>query len=637
MANIKKHLDNIKGALYGKDVRSSIHDGIDAINKEVENTTGKQVDLESTFDQLVINAGNSNAEIVDARVKADGTSYTKLGDRLNSFDSQLEHNVNEIERVYNYNNKFLTDYNGVCVRSWLDGSLYTDRFRSDFLDIVNKTGVNSVALTINTYQSDINENNPFNRVPISLTEIEDYIKFLQSNNLRILFKHHVEIDTSDYKWRASIDPSDIETWFENYRNGVIEYAKLCEKYKVEAFSIGSEYRTLTQKYPDKWIELIKEVRGVYSGLLTYGANLNNDERDEVHNIEFWDYLDFIGLDFYIYPIENGSVDDYKKAFYHTKNHKNVQLMLDSIANKYNKPIIFTEYGKSGNTEDKNNYIKAIHETLFTKEYIKGGFIWVYDPVVTEWVETSNTTINLLKSNNIIKSVLKNEGYYTTIKNSGLSRFSKFLDYNIDKTYKDVYIEFDFYIKGVTNVITQNYSKVRIKISTHDNLTPKVFYEVDGNISETSFIYKINDNKIEFFIKVPQYYSVIYKPHSSEIGQFNIFEYQALQDVEGTNATNKINVTNTTALTVANIGNLKVATGVVTGSMTSGVIDKTITIPGITQVFGISVNVNYISGGNSYDVVCYGKYIGSNNIKFSGKHLTVQGGYSYELSYTVYYK
>lgn len=91
MANIKNYLDNIKGALFGKDVRRSIHDGIDAINKEVESTTGRQVDLENTFDQLVINAGNSNAEIVDARVKSDGTSYSKLGDRLNEVDSQLEH------------------------------------------------------------------------------------------------------------------------------------------------------------------------------------------------------------------------------------------------------------------------------------------------------------------------------------------------------------------------------------------------------------------------------------------------------------------------------------------------------------------------------------------------------------------
>lgn len=89
MADIKTHLNNIKGALYGKDVRGSIYDGIDAINTEVENTTGRQVDLENTFDQLVINAGNSNAEIVDARVKNDGTSYSKLGDRLDAVDSQL--------------------------------------------------------------------------------------------------------------------------------------------------------------------------------------------------------------------------------------------------------------------------------------------------------------------------------------------------------------------------------------------------------------------------------------------------------------------------------------------------------------------------------------------------------------------
>ena len=98
MANIQNELNNIKNATFGKEVRGSIHDGIDAINKEVESTTSRQVDLESTFDQLVINAGNSNAEIVDARVKADGTSYSKLGDRLDSVDSQLEHVAIEVSK-----------------------------------------------------------------------------------------------------------------------------------------------------------------------------------------------------------------------------------------------------------------------------------------------------------------------------------------------------------------------------------------------------------------------------------------------------------------------------------------------------------------------------------------------------------
>ena len=124
MANIKNELNNIKSAIYGKDVRESIHDGIDAINKEVESTTGRQVDLENTFAQLVINAGNSNAEIVDARVKSDGTSYSKLGDRLNEVDSQLAHNMM-------LNNMYSRDYKTIILDNLVANS--------DISDIVNTT------------------------------------------------------------------------------------------------------------------------------------------------------------------------------------------------------------------------------------------------------------------------------------------------------------------------------------------------------------------------------------------------------------------------------------------------------------------------------------------------------------------
>lgn len=103
MADIKTCLNNIKNALYGKDVRGSIHDGIDAINNEVENTTNRQVVLENTFDQLIINAGNSNAENVAARVKADGTTYETIGKRMNAVDSQLEHKASQddVARISN--------------------------------------------------------------------------------------------------------------------------------------------------------------------------------------------------------------------------------------------------------------------------------------------------------------------------------------------------------------------------------------------------------------------------------------------------------------------------------------------------------------------------------------------------------
>ena len=67
MANIVAIVAQIRAAILGKDVRESIASGIEGINSEVITTTGKQDDLETTFEGLIINAGSSNAEIVVAR------------------------------------------------------------------------------------------------------------------------------------------------------------------------------------------------------------------------------------------------------------------------------------------------------------------------------------------------------------------------------------------------------------------------------------------------------------------------------------------------------------------------------------------------------------------------------------------
>ena len=135
MSNITTHLNNIKNALYGKDVRGSIHDGIDAINNEVENTTNRQEHLEDTFNQLVINSGNSNAEIVDARVGENGKSYEKLGDRLDEFDSQLEQNMNKINEQFNTIEITKANLTDLTSNSQFKGSKTT-------AEILSLTGVN---------------------------------------------------------------------------------------------------------------------------------------------------------------------------------------------------------------------------------------------------------------------------------------------------------------------------------------------------------------------------------------------------------------------------------------------------------------------------------------------------------------
>lgn len=93
MANINTELEQIRKAVYGREVRGSIANAIELINKEQINTSTAQTNLDSKFEQLIINAGNSNAEVVAARIKADGTQFDTLGKRLDKGD-ELHNTLN---------------------------------------------------------------------------------------------------------------------------------------------------------------------------------------------------------------------------------------------------------------------------------------------------------------------------------------------------------------------------------------------------------------------------------------------------------------------------------------------------------------------------------------------------------------
>lgn len=94
MGNIRDLLNKIRYATYGKEVRQSIHDGLNKINQETESTSKKQEKLERTFDDLIINAGNSNAEVAAAR-----NGFETLGNRLDGVDSQLDTKAKKINSI----------------------------------------------------------------------------------------------------------------------------------------------------------------------------------------------------------------------------------------------------------------------------------------------------------------------------------------------------------------------------------------------------------------------------------------------------------------------------------------------------------------------------------------------------------
>lgn len=97
MADIKKELNDIKNAVYGREVRSSIHDGIKKINEESEESKQKADDayeitqdlLDETFDSSLLEA-NFEQRLDDeiANLQPEWTSFK------NDVTSQLAKNVN---------------------------------------------------------------------------------------------------------------------------------------------------------------------------------------------------------------------------------------------------------------------------------------------------------------------------------------------------------------------------------------------------------------------------------------------------------------------------------------------------------------------------------------------------------------
>lgn len=114
MAIISDKLNKILSAVFGKDVRQALHDGLDAINKETESTTSRQDYLDRKYDEQIKNMtvqDPSSAEIVDMRVAANGKTFEKAGDRLNYFDEQLDNiEQDKVESNYLFKRKIIGEF-----------------------------------------------------------------------------------------------------------------------------------------------------------------------------------------------------------------------------------------------------------------------------------------------------------------------------------------------------------------------------------------------------------------------------------------------------------------------------------------------------------------------------------------------
>lgn len=220
--------------------------------------------------------------------------------------------------------------------------------------------------------------------------IIECIRLAHENDIKVMLKPQVYIHNS---WVGDVDFDNEKDWLDwekGYSDYIHFYGKMAADNKAELYCIGTEYKIAVQKRTKFWKNLIKEIRTYYSGELIYSSNWDGYEK-----VPIWDDLDYIGISAY-FPLTEQKTP--------TVNSLNVKWRpirnkLEKFAKKYDKSIVFTEYGYlsidkcawRGWELEKNIHGKPINEkaqanaynsllrTFWDQEWWGGGFLWKWFP------------------------------------------------------------------------------------------------------------------------------------------------------------------------------------------------------------------------------------------------------------------
>jgi hypothetical protein len=206
------------------------------------------------------------------------------------------------------------------------------RMLQDAFSIVGPNGW--VSIVVQFTQSNINSTS-INVSADSLSRLQESVNAAKSLGLHVIVKPHVDLSQDPLHWRGEIgkyfDDAAWAAWFSSYKSMMKSVAGSSKG--AEALNIGTEL-TLTQSREQNWRDVISLARNFFPGILCYGSNHGNES-----SIKWWDALDWIGVDAY-YPLGNDSSVD---ALVQSWNGI-FSTILNPLAAKFKKPIVFTEVG-----------------------------------------------------------------------------------------------------------------------------------------------------------------------------------------------------------------------------------------------------------------------------------------------------
>ena len=215
--------------------------------------------------------------------------------------------------------------------------------------------------------------------------LEQYAKEFQKNNIKIMVKPQIWVWKGEFTGHILMNSEEnwkvLETSYEDF---ILTYATSAETLKADILCIGTELEKFVENRPEYWRKLIKKIRKIYSGKLTYASNW-----DEFKRVPFWQQLDFIGIDAY-FPLSDKKEPTIKDFEAGWLPHKQEIIKIQQLNNK---PILFTEFGYRSvnftgrepwdsnrgldevNLNNQTKALQAIYNQFWKEDWFTGGFLW----------------------------------------------------------------------------------------------------------------------------------------------------------------------------------------------------------------------------------------------------------------------
>jgi hypothetical protein len=296
---------------------------------------------------------------------------------------------------------------------WYSRDTYSTSGSDQSLRALAETGTNWVSLIVMWYQGSYTESKILPRQNETATD-ESLIHAIRTTHnlgMKVMLKPHIDLNVQGQMRsdRGSIRASDVTAWFQSYRTFILHYAQLAQSEQVEQFCVGTELMGMSM-YTQYWYGIIDAVRRSYNGTLTYAslATTTNDKWSEWKQVQFWDRLDYVGMDVY-FPLTN-KTDPTKAEL--TKGWSPYVTEIEAFQQSVKKPIVFTEIGwvsvAGANTgtwkwdhvcnpsdsqydpskckpdpQEQANLYEAALQVFWNRSWLQGIFWWTWYPYGTK--------------------------------------------------------------------------------------------------------------------------------------------------------------------------------------------------------------------------------------------------------------